>query len=493
VLGARAGVPVPRCICVRALFGLVVFGALATSCVNLSYPPGATRDGGGGFVPHLQNGAACVQNGDCRSGFCSDGFCCRERCDGTCLTCGKAGSEGRCVLADAGSNPHGSCIDEGAASCGKNGTCDGAGSCQKYPVGTVCADAGCQVQQIMLASRCAADGTCVPGTQQPCSPYLCDDSGTKCRTSCVDNSVCANGINCVNGVCGKKALGTACTDGTECALGFCAQGVCCTDACTDLCHSCGLKGSEGACTLVPAGMPPTPATACATTDPSGCGADGTCDGAGACRIYVAGTVCSAVSCSSAMLRSAATCDGKSRCQMPAFSTCGGYTCDTALTCKTTCAADADCASPSVCGQGSCGGLLAQYFRQTNLSDLAFTRTDRTIDFDWGLGSPSPLLNVDNFSVRWRGKVTARFSEPYTFYAATDDGDRLFIAGQDVIDHFVIHSVTEDATKPIMLTAGQPVDIVLEYFEGGGSASAMLSWSSAHEPKAVVPTSALAPQ
>ncbi|HVR00807.1 MAG TPA: PA14 domain-containing protein, partial [Polyangia bacterium] len=96
-------------------------------------------------------------------------------------------------------------------------------------------------------------------------------------------------------------------------------------------------------------------------------------------------------------------------------------------------------------------------------------------------------------VRWRGKVTARFSEPYTFYAATDDGDRLFIAGQIVIDHFVNHSVTEDATKPIMLTAGKPVDIVLEYFQGGLYASAVLSWSSAHEPKAVIPTSALAPQ
>jgi hypothetical protein len=474
---------------------LVVVAASATSCVNLSYPPGASLDGGDGFVAHLQTGAACLKNGDCRSGFCSDGYCCVEKCDGTCVTCGKAGSEGRCVLAQAGSDPHDSCPDEGVASCGKNGACDGTGSCQTYPIGTICAVARCQVQQIVLVSRCTAAGACMPGTQQPCYPFLCDDTGTKCRTSCVDNSVCANGVTCANGVCGQKALGTACSDGTECVSGFCAQGVCCTEACSGLCHSCGLKGSEGACTLVPAGVPPTPAAACATTDAETCGMDGTCDGVGGCRLYVAGTLCSATTCSSALLRPAATCDGKNSCKLPAASTCGGYTCDTGTTCKTACATDSECASPSVCDQAACGGLLAQYFRQSNLSDLAFSRTDATINFNWGTGSPSPLLEAGNFSVRWRGKLTARFTEAYTFYAATDDGERLSIAGNLVIDHFVLKSaLPEDVTTPIMLTAGKPVDIVLEYFEGGGPpASAALSWSSASEPKAIIPTSALAPQ
>ena len=66
--------------------------------------------------------------------------------------------------------------------------------------------------------------------------------------------------------------------------------------------------------------------------------------------------------------------------------------------------------------------------------------------------------------------------------------------QNRIDRFVRKaSVPEDVTVPIMLTAGKPVDIVLEYFENGGDASAVLSWSSPSEPKAVIPTSALAPQ
>jgi PA14 domain len=482
VLAARWGV-----------LGVVVVGMAAASCVNLSYPPGATRDGGGAIVAHIGNGHVCALDTDCQSGNCDDGVCCKTDCNVKCFSCALPGNEGVCMPAPIGMNPRMSCSDEGAATCGQTGVCDGAGSCQKYAAGTVCKEAGCVSAHFdMLASRCTADGQCV-GLQQKCAPYLCD-TGSKCLTTCTLDTDCENGIKCMAGSCGKKALGTACGDGTECDSTFCAQGVCCAVACAGGCLSCALPGSEGACTPVIAGANPADPTACATTDASTCGLDGTCDGAGACRNFPAGTTCSTASCSSATLRAAGTCDGKSHCQIPAPATCGGYTCVTATACRTVCAADADCASPSVCGTGACGGLSAQYFRQTNLTDLAFSRTDPAINFNWGGGSPSPLLNVDNFSVRWRGKITARFTDMYTFYAATDDGERLIIGGTTLIDHFIRHSTIPEDTATIFMTAGKPVDIVLEYFESGGDASAMLSWSSSmNEPKAVIPTSAFAPQ
>ena len=168
----------------------------------------------------------------------------------------------------------------------------------------------------------------------------------------------------------------------------------------------------------------------------------------------------------------------------------------ATTCKTMCGADTDCASPSVCSltESACGGLTAQYFRQTNLTDLALSRVGPQINFNWMGGSPSPLLNVDNFSIRWTGKITARFSEMYTFIALTDDGERLWINDKLIIDRFVRKpSIPEDDSPQVMMTAGQPVDIKLEYFESGGDASAQLLWQSAREARAVIPTSALAPQ
>jgi hypothetical protein len=230
-------------------------------------------------------------------------------------------------------------------------------------------------------------------------------------------------------------------------------------------------------------------------DASTCQSDGTCDGAGGCRLHVAGKACAPASCANASLRPAATCDGKGKCQTPTTVTCGGYTCASPVECRKTCTSDPDCASPSICGKdGACGGLSAQYFRQTNLTDLAFMRTDARVEFDWGGGSPNALLNADNFSVRWRGKITPRFTQTYIFYIGSDDGERLFVNGELIINKFVRHaSVPEDVSTPIKLTAGQPVDIQVEYFENGGDASIRLSWASDSEPKAVVPTSALSPQ
>ena len=485
---------------------LVVAGALLGSCVNLSYPPGATRDGGSGFVAHRRNGVACTAKGDCNSGFCVDGVCCMTSCDGPCMTCAK-GAEGVCMFADAASNPRGMCSDSGASKCGQTGQCDGAGACAIYPAGTSCMDSTCNVHMLLLASRCDGNGTCTPGQSQSCSPYLCSSSDAKCLAACASDTDCENDHPCVKtdggatGLCGKKALGTACGDPSECDSTFCEQGVCCSTTCAGGCKSCALKGNEGACTPVPAGVPSVPvdtgstAIACTATDPSTCGIDGTCDGAGGCRLYPTGTVCSPSTCASAMLRNSGTCDGKNHCQVSTAVTCGGYICATASTCKTMCAADTDCASPSVCGQGSCGGVTGQYYGQMNLTDLVFTRTDPEINFNWGGSSPNPaVLNVDNFAIRWTGKITARFSEPYTFIALTDDGERLWINDKLIIDRFVKKpSIPEDDSMPVMMTAGQAVDIKLEYFEQGGDASAQLLWQSQRETRAVIPTSALAPQ
>src|SRR4051794_33820290 len=81
----------------------VMYASFSGSCVNLSYPPGASRDGGA-FVAHLGNGRACTSPGDCQSGFCTDGFCCKTSCDAACFTCAKPGNEGFCMPADVGSN-----------------------------------------------------------------------------------------------------------------------------------------------------------------------------------------------------------------------------------------------------------------------------------------------------------------------------------------------------------------------------------------------------
>ena len=60
------------------------------------------------------------------------------------------------------------------------------------------------------------------------------------------------------------------------------------------------------------------------------------------------------------------------------------------------------------------------------------RNDGAIDFDWGAGSPDPAVPVDNFSVRWT-RTLGFTAGTYRFLASCDDGVRVYVNGQLVID------------------------------------------------------------
>lgn len=137
------------------------------------------------------------------------------------------------------------------------------------------------------------------------------------------------------------------------------------------------------------------------------------------------------------------------------------------------------------------GLLGEYFDNLDLTGLKLRRLDPTVNFDWGLYSPDPAVGEETFSARWTGKILAASSETYTFYTTSDDGIRLWIDNNLVIDSWVAQPPTEHSGS-IALKAGAKSDIKIEYFEDGGGAVAQLAWSSPSTPKATVPASALFP-
>jgi len=141
--------------------------------------------------------------------------------------------------------------------------------------------------------------------------------------------------------------------------------------------------------------------------------------------------------------------------------------------------------------GAGGGAKAEYFKGMDLRNLVLTRTDPQINFNWGSGEPDPLVGADSFSVRWIGEVEAAFTETYTFYTNSDDGVRLWVDGQQLVDNWIDHSATENSGK-IDLIAGQTYSIQMEYYENGGDAVAELRWSSPHTPKQLIPQAALSP-
>ena len=139
--------------------------------------------------------------------------------------------------------------------------------------------------------------------------------------------------------------------------------------------------------------------------------------------------------------------------------------------------------------GEGGGVRGTYFQGMNFDSEALTRIDPQINFSWGDGEPDPAVGVDNFSVRWTGEVEAAFTETYTFYTNSDDGARLWIDGQQLVDRWVDQGTTE-VRGTIDLVAGNTYSLVMEYYENGGGAVAELLWSSPRTPKELIPQAAL---
>jgi hypothetical protein len=152
----------------------------------------------------------------------------------------------------------------------------------------------------------------------------------------------------------------------------------------------------------------------------------------------------------------------------------------------------DSKSFTVTVAGSAGtGLLGEYYDNMDFTGTKVTRIDPTVNFNWGTGMPDPAIGADTFSVRWTGQIEPLYSETYTFYTTTDDGVRLWVNGQLVINKWVHQSATE-WNGTINLPTGQKYDIRMDFFDDQVYARATLSWSSASQTKQIVPSTQLYP-
>ena len=117
---------------------------------------------------------------------------------------------------------------------------------------------------------------------------------------------------------------------------------------------------------------------------------------------------------------------------------------------------------------------ARYWNNRNLSGNAvWERNEDAIDHDWGGGSPNPpLIGDDNFSARWNRVVNFN-AGTYRFSATMDDGMRVWIDDQLLIDAWndsQVRTITADRA----LSAGDH-NIRVEYYEAGGMAVARFNW------------------
>ena len=116
---------------------------------------------------------------------------------------------------------------------------------------------------------------------------------------------------------------------------------------------------------------------------------------------------------------------------------------------------------------------AKYWNNTGMwGEPTFTRLESGLNNSWGFGSPDETINKDNFSARYETQTNFD-AGLYRFYATSDDGMRVFVDGEEIID--VWYQSQEHVTNAdVYLTAGAH-NLKVEYFEASGEASAKLRW------------------
>jgi hypothetical protein len=141
--------------------------------------------------------------------------------------------------------------------------------------------------------------------------------------------------------------------------------------------------------------------------------------------------------------------------------------------------------------GNGNGLAATYFNNANFTGTTVTRTDATINFNWGASSPASGIAKNTFSVRWVGRIQAMESGAYRFRTLSDEGVKLWVNGKLLVDHWAPHALRVDTSAAISLAAGTKYDIKMIHRDGTGAAVARLLWKRPGQAAfAVVPESQL---
>ena len=115
---------------------------------------------------------------------------------------------------------------------------------------------------------------------------------------------------------------------------------------------------------------------------------------------------------------------------------------------------------------------ARYWNNTDLDGTpVLERAEGELNYRWGAGSPSVVVQADRFSARWT--ATVEF-EPgtYRFTTTADDGIRVWLQDEWIIDDWAIHPAAQRSAERYL---DGEYDLLVEYFEDTGNATAILTW------------------
>ena len=126
------------------------------------------------------------------------------------------------------------------------------------------------------------------------------------------------------------------------------------------------------------------------------------------------------------------------------------------------------------GGGSTPGWRGSYYANPNLRDEpVLVRDEADVRFNWGSGSPDPLLPSDEFSASWTRAVQFE-SGTYRFTVEVDDGARLFVDDRLILESWQV-GARRSLSIDYPMTAGEHT-VRLDYFESHGEALVNLRWN-----------------
>ncbi len=112
------------------------------------------------------------------------------------------------------------------------------------------------------------------------------------------------------------------------------------------------------------------------------------------------------------------------------------------------------------------------------------------DIGWNARPFDSGVPATHFTAVWTGQVLIPVTGSYVFTTVSDDAARLTLNGSVVISNTTYHAVTANNSAALAFTAGQRVDMKLEYSQGTANAAIQLLWAYPNQAQQIIPQSQL---